>query len=79
MAAAPKNILIFGATGVIGLYITRALLNAKTSFGRITAFASSNTTESKKDIIQSLEKQGLEVIIGDICKEEDVINAYKGT
>ena len=79
MAAAPKNILIFGATGVIGLYITRALLNAKASFSRIAAFVSSNTTESKRHIIQSLEKQGLEVIVGDICKEEDVINAYKGT
>ena len=79
MAAAPKNILIFGATGTIGLYITRALLNAKASFGRIAAFASSNTAESKKHIIQSLEKQGLEVIIGDVYKEEDAINAYKGT
>ena len=79
MVAAPKNILIFGATGVIGIYITQALLNAKASFGRIASFTSSNTAESKKHIIQSLEKQGLEVIIGDICKEEDIINAYKGT
>ena len=79
MAAAPKNILIFGATGVIGIYITQALLNAKASFSRIATFTSSNTAESKKHIIQSLEKQGLEVIIGDICKEEDIINAYKGT
>ncbi|OCL13192.1 isoflavone reductase family protein [Glonium stellatum] len=77
MAAASKNILIFGATGVIGLHITQALLNAKAHFGRVAAFTSSGTAESKKHIIQGLEKQGLEVVIGDIHKEEDIISVYK--
>jgi len=78
MAVASKNILIFGATGLIGLYITQALIDAKAFLGRIAAFTSPHTAESKKHIIQNLEKQGLEVIIGDIRKEEDIINAYKG-
>jgi len=40
MAAATKNILIFGATGLIGTYITNAIVASKSKFGRVVVFVS---------------------------------------
>jgi len=43
MAAKTHNILIFGATGTIGVHIVKAILDNKASFGKIAIFTSSNT------------------------------------
>jgi hypothetical protein len=78
MAASSKDILIIGATGVIGKFITNALVDVKASFGRIAIFTSPNTVSAKADYIKHLKDAGVEVIVGDITKESDVLAAYKG-
>ena len=71
-----KNILIFGATGLIGEHITNAILVNKEKFGRIGVFTSSNTVWTKSDEIEELKKQGAEIIAGDVKSKSDVNEAY---
>lgn len=75
--SASKNILVFGGTGVIGQYITQALLDSKSSFGRIAIFTSANTVSSKASQLSKWKEQGLEVITGDLTKDDQVAEAYK--
>lgn len=77
MAAKSNDILIFGGTGVIGKYLTKALLNAKQSFGRIAIFTSASTAQSKASQIEKWKTQGLEVITGDLTNDQEVRKAYK--
>ncbi|KAL9108688.1 MAG: hypothetical protein Q9227_006634, partial [Pyrenula ochraceoflavens] len=72
----PRNILIFGATGNIGQYITRAIIAANDQFPRIVVLTSPNTAEEKSGHISWLRSKGVEVIIGDLQKEDDVKQAY---
>lgn len=72
----PRDILIFGATGVIGKYIIAEIINAKSSFGKIGIFTSQNTVESKADEIKALKAKGVEVIVGNVDSEDDVNKAY---
>lgn len=74
----PSNILIVGATGAIGKYITQQIIAAKESFGRIAILTSQNTATQKASEIESLRSQGVEVFVGDVTKEEDVKKAYEG-
>ncbi|KAH8601832.1 NmrA-like family-domain-containing protein [Bisporella sp. PMI_857] len=71
------NILIIGATGVIGKYITQQIVLAKSSFGRIAILTSKNTLDTKAPEIEVLKKEGVEVFVGDITLEKDVKSAYK--
>ncbi|PLB46262.1 NAD(P)-binding protein [Aspergillus steynii IBT 23096] len=73
---AQSNLLIFGATGNIGLYITKAIVQAKESFGRISIFTSASTLDSKQGLIDDLKQQGVHVIVGDVTNPEDVRKAY---
>ncbi len=74
----PQSLLIIGATGVIGKYITKEIIKAKTSFGRIAILTSENTIQRKSSEIDDLRRSGAEVVVGDITKEEDVKRAYHG-
>ena len=74
----PLNILIIGATGVIGAPITKEILNAKFSFGRIAVLTSSATVTNKASQIDSLKSQGAEILTGDLSNEQDVKRAYNG-
>lgn len=80
----PRNILIFGATGLIGSFITEAILSAKAKFGRIAIFTSLGTLEKKGGSggdIERLRGRGVEVFIGKLEGEgweEDVRAAYEG-
>ncbi|KAF2175382.1 NAD(P)-binding protein, partial [Zopfia rhizophila CBS 207.26] len=74
----PKNIFLFGATGVIGKYILAALIDAKLSFDKIGIFTSPGTAQNKAAEIQKLKEKGVEVVVGDVNSEEDVMAAYKG-
>lgn len=74
----PQNLLIIGATGVIGKYITKEIIKAKTSFGRIAILTSENTIQKKSSEINDLKRSGAEVLVGDITKEKDVKRAYHG-
>lgn len=68
----PTNILILGATGSIGKYITRAIVEAKLHFGRICVYTSRKTIYEKVKDIAALETCGVEIYIGDLADEEAV-------
>jgi len=72
------NILIIGATGAIGTYITQQIVSAKSSFGRIAILTSRNTVNTKAAELEKLKDAGVEVIVGDLGVEEDVKKAYQG-
>lgn len=76
--ASQSNILLIGGTGVIGKFLTAALLDAKSHFGRIALFTSPSTVESKQTLLKPWQELGLEVITGDVNRDEDVKNAYEG-
>ncbi|OQV10477.1 hypothetical protein CLAIMM_14468 [Cladophialophora immunda] len=78
-AASPacKKLLIFGATGLIGSRITREIVRNKSKFERIAVFTSQGTSESKASELQGLEKEGVDIIVGDITKSDDVVKAYQ--
>ena len=73
----PKNILLIGATGAIGKHILNSIVASKSHFQRIAIFTSTNTLNTKADLINSVKSQGIDVITGDITKEADVKSAYK--
>ncbi|KAL1305792.1 hypothetical protein AAFC00_003956 [Neodothiora populina] len=75
--SATRNILIFGGTGVIGKFITDALITARSAFGDIAIFTSQTTVESKKAQLEQWQSRGLKVIVGDLAKQEDVLKAYE--
>lgn len=74
-----KKILVFGATGVIGKYISQELYKARASFERIGIFTSASTVETKAAEIYGWKEKGIDVIIGDINSEHDLAKAYEGT
>ncbi|KAF7589038.1 hypothetical protein BBP40_004826 [Aspergillus hancockii] len=75
----PRNILLFGATGNIGIYILNAILDARAEFDRIAIFTSSATAASKRDLLDDLKRnKSVEVIVGDIQDEDAVKKAYDG-
>lgn len=76
--SASKDILLFGATGLIGTYILQSLVDSKSSFGRLGIFTSQGTVESKAAEIQSLKDKGVEIFVGDLDSETDVLKAYNG-
>ncbi|KAH8650934.1 putative isoflavone reductase like protein [Tricladium varicosporioides] len=73
-----ENLLMFGATGYIGAFIINKIVENKASFGRIAIFTSSGTVESKADDIQNLKNRGVEVIVGDVTKSDEILKAYQG-
>lgn len=76
--AEAKNILIFGATGVIGKIILNSILSTKSSFNRIAIFTSSGTAKSKAHELETLRQKGVEVIVGDIQDDSQILKAYDG-
>jgi len=74
----PQNILIIGATGVIGTPITKAILEAKSHFGRIAILTSAKTVVEKVYDIAALESHGADIITGSLDDETAVKTAYKG-
>jgi nucleoside-diphosphate-sugar epimerase len=78
MASPPKNILVIGATGVIGRFLIGELIASKQSFGRLAIATSQNTIERKSAGINTLKGQGVEVIVADITNTGDIQRAYEG-
>jgi aspartate-semialdehyde dehydrogenase len=74
----PKNILVFGATGVIGKHIIQEIVNAQPSFDKIGLFTSASTVESKAEEINNWKNKGVDVIVGDVSSEDDVKRSYEG-
>lgn len=78
MAPEKQNLLIIGATGLIGTHILAQILLAKSSFGRIAIFTSPSTAENKADVLANLKSQGVEIFIGDTSSSTDLLSAFKG-
>lgn len=73
-----SNILIFGATGFIGKFITKKVVAAQPAFKHITIFTSTNTVNNKAELLNSWKKAGnVTVITGNPDSEADVRAAYK--
>ncbi|KIH91184.1 isoflavone reductase family protein [Sporothrix brasiliensis 5110] len=79
MSFAPSRLLIFGATGAIGKYITEAVLAAKPAFSHVSIFTSTNTATTKPELLSRWKASGvsLSVVVGDVTSADDVANAYK--
>jgi hypothetical protein len=73
-----SNILIFGATGFIGTFITEKVIAAQPAFNHITIFTSTNTVNTKSELLGKWKKAGnVTVVTGDVDSEADVSAAYK--
>lgn len=78
MSTECKKILIFGATGLVGSRITQEIVRNKAKFDRIAVFTSPGTYESKAAEIQALKDHGVDIIVGDVTNNDDVVKAYEG-
>lgn len=77
--ATTTNILIFGATGLIGTHITSAILSAAPKHEwSVAIFTSPGTVSSKASLISDLKGRGAKIIQGDFTNEADVKAAYSG-
>ncbi|PKS05834.1 hypothetical protein jhhlp_007663 [Lomentospora prolificans] len=74
----PSRILIFGATGQIGYFITESILSANPAFPHVTIFTSENTAKTKADLLQDWTSRGASVITGDVTDKNQVLAAYEG-
>ena len=73
-----QNILIFGATGLIGTHITSAILaGAPTHSWNVSIFTSPSTAESKPQLISSLKSRGTHILTGDLTSAADIQSAYE--
>lgn len=73
-----SNILIFGATGFIGTYISEKIIHAQPAFNHVTIFTSTETVKNKGELLEGWKKAGnVTVITGDVESESDVRAAYK--
>lgn len=73
-----KKVLVFGATGVIGQHIIQQLYDAQSSFPKIGIFTSSTSARTKSQELNDWKAKDVEVIIGDINSEKDIMEAYEG-
>jgi uncharacterized protein YbjT (DUF2867 family) len=74
----PQKLLVFGATGLIGHHIIREIYNARLSFEKIGFFTSESTAKNKEGEINDWMEKGVEVIVGDVNSEKDVVKACEG-
>ncbi|KAH7317170.1 hypothetical protein B0I35DRAFT_410256 [Stachybotrys elegans] len=74
----PSSILIIGATGSIGKYITDHVINAQPPFPQVTVLTSAETLSKKAAYLDELKSKGAKILTGDVTKDEDVRAAYEG-
>lgn len=72
--------MILGATGTIGTYITRAIVDANSQghFGRISIYTSEKTIVEKVQDICALESWGVEIFVGSLDDERRFKDACRG-
>ncbi|KAK7515466.1 NmrA-like family-domain-containing protein [Phyllosticta citriasiana] len=73
-----QRILIFGATGKIGAYITSAIADVSPSFARVAIYTSTSTVTGKAAQIEALKARGVEVIVGELDDDDKIKEAYMG-
>ncbi|KAF2087116.1 NAD(P)-binding protein [Saccharata proteae CBS 121410] len=74
----PQNILIFGATGTIGAYITSAIVSAQPPFQRVAIYTTASTVSKKAAQIAALKEKSVEIFVGDVADESAILDAFKG-
>ncbi|TLD33898.1 hypothetical protein PspLS_01600 [Pyricularia sp. CBS 133598] len=74
----PSSILIFGATGKIGLHLTEWILKASPRFSRVSIFTTPSTAAAKGELLSKWETAGASIIVGDLTNPQDVADAYRG-
>lgn len=72
-----RNLLVFGGTGVIGSIILEAIINTKSHFNRVAVFTSPSTFERKPELIKTIKSSGVEIIVGDVMNEKDILAAFQ--
>lgn len=72
----PSKILVFGATGQIGAYITEALLSASPPFPQVVIFTSAETARAKEALLSGWKARGISVVTGDVTDKAQVQAAY---
>jgi FlaA1/EpsC-like NDP-sugar epimerase len=78
VAMTKSNLLIFGATGAIGSYITAAITDARDEFGRIGNFTSQSTLTKKTKEINALREKAVDILVGDVTSKDEVLKAFDG-
>ncbi|KZZ96991.1 NmrA-like family protein [Ascosphaera apis ARSEF 7405] len=73
-----QNILLVGATGLIGGWILDAVIANKQEFQRIAIFTSQKSLEHKKERIEDLRSKHVEIVVGDIRDAKSVADAFEG-
>lgn len=73
-----SNVLLFGATGFIGQYITDKIIHAQPGFDHVTIFTSPETVANKGELLAAWKKAGnVTVVAGSVDSEADVRAAYQ--
>ncbi|KAK7536895.1 uncharacterized protein J3D65DRAFT_676946 [Phyllosticta citribraziliensis] len=72
-----QRILIFGATGKIGTYITSAIANASPPFARVAIYTSANTVAAKAAHIEALKARGVDVVVGELDDDDKIKETYQ--
>lgn len=72
--------MILGATGTIGTYITRAIVDANSQghFGRISIYTTEKTIVEKVQDICALESYNVEIFVGSLDDEKRFKDACRG-
>lgn len=72
----PTHILVIGATGNIGKFITDGLIQTNPANAKISIFTSKETALSKAGLLDQWKAAGVDVLIGDIANSVDVTRCY---
>ncbi|KAK8155697.1 hypothetical protein IWX90DRAFT_391617 [Phyllosticta citrichinensis] len=72
-----QRILIFGATGKIGTYITSAIANASPPFARVAIYTSANTIAAKAAHVEALKARGVDVVVGELDDDDKIKETYQ--
>lgn len=73
-----ENILLLGATGTIGVHISKAFAASTSSFKRVAILTSQKTLDTKASLMSELKQSGIETIVGDITDESSLKSIFAG-
>lgn len=78
MLSSRPSVLVIGATGNIGDYITSSLIESKDAFSKITVFTSEATVSNKSELLNKWKEAGVHIFAGDVTNPADITKAYSG-
>ena len=74
--SALKNVIVIGGSGNVGREILRALVGRKDEFGTISALKREGFPTS--EVLQELEKQGIQVLEANLKDKDSLVPVFKG-